>query len=375
MSTLSTQHSPHTTNQQPKVALITGITGQDGSYLAEFLLEKGYVVHGIKRRSSSFNTQRVDHIYQDPHIDNANFKLHYGDLTDTSNLVRIVQETQPDEIYNLGAQSHVAVSFESPEYTADVDGMGTLRILEAIRILGLEKKTRFYQASTSELYGLVQETPQKETTPFYPRSPYAVAKMYAYWITVNYREAYGIYACNGILFNHESPRRGETFVTRKITRGLANINQGLESCLYMGNIDALRDWGHAKDYVRMQWLMLQQDQAEDFVIATGVQYTVRQFIEKTAAALGIQMRWEGTGVNEVGYWNDKAVIKIDPRYFRPTEVETLLGDPTKAKQKLGWVPEITLDEMIEEMAATDLAEAKKHALLKKHGFNVSVSVE
>ena len=358
-----------------KVALITGITGQDGSYLAEFLLEKGYIVHGIKRRASSFNTQRVDHIYQDPHIDNANFKLHYGDLTDTSNLVRIVQETQPDEIYNLGAQSHVAVSFESPEYTADVDGMGTLRLLEAIRILGLEKKTRFYQASTSELYGLVQETPQSETTPFYPRSPYAVAKMYAYWITVNYREAYGMYACNGILFNHESPRRGETFVTRKITRGLANISQGLESCLYMGNIDALRDWGHAKDYVRMQWLMLQQTQAEDFVIATGVQYTVRQFIEKTAEALDMQIRWEGVGVEEVGYWNDQAVIKIDPRYFRPTEVETLLGDPTKAKQKLGWVPEITLDQMIGEMAAADLAEAKKHALLKKHGFNVNVSVE
>ena len=358
-----------------KVALITGITGQDGSYLAEFLLEKGYVVHGIKRRASLFNTQRVDHIYQDPHIDNANFKLHYGDLTDTSNLVRIVQETQPDEIYNLGAQSHVAVSFESPEYTADVDGMGTLRLLEAIRILGLEKKTRFYQASTSELYGLVQETPQKETTPFYPRSPYAVAKMYAYWITVNYREAYGIYACNGILFNHESPRRGETFVTRKITRGLANISQGLEDCLYMGNIDALRDWGHAKDYVRMQWMMLQQDKAEDFCIATGVQYSVRQFIEKTAAALGMPLRWEGTGVNEVGYWNNTPIVKIDPRYFRPTEVETLLGDPTKAKQKLGWVPEITLNEMITEMAAADLAEAKKHALLKKHGYDVSVSVE
>ncbi len=358
-----------------KVALITGITGQDGSYLAEFLLGKGYIVHGIKRRASSFNTQRVDHIYQDPHIDNANFKLHYGDLTDTSNLVRIVQETQPDEIYNLGAQSHVAVSFESPEYTADVDGMGTLRILEAIRILGLEKKTRFYQASTSELYGLVQETPQKETTPFYPRSPYAVAKLYAYWITVNYREAYGMYACNGILFNHESPRRGETFVTRKITRGLANISQGLESCLYMGNIDALRDWGHAKDYVRMQWLMLQQDQAEDFVIATGVQYTVRHFIEKTAAALGMQIRWEGTGVGEVGYWGEQAIIQIDPRYFRPTEVETLLGDPSKAKQKLGWVPDITLDQMIAEMAAADLEEAKKHALLKKNGFDVNVSLE
>jgi len=362
-------------NNQPKVALITGITGQDGSYLAEFLLEKGYVVHGIKRRASSFNTQRVDHIYQDPHVDNANFKLHYGDLSDTSNLVRIVQETQPDEIYNLGAQSHVAVSFESPEYTADVDGMGTLRLLEAIRILGLEKKTRFYQASTSELYGLVQETPQKETTPFYPRSPYAVAKMYAYWITVNYREAYGIYACNGILFNHESPRRGETFVTRKITRGLANISQGLEECLFMGNIDALRDWGHAKDYVRMQWLMLQQDQAEDFVIATGVQYSVRQFIEKTAAALSMQLRWEGQGIDEVGYWNDKPIIKIDPRYFRPTEVETLLGDPSKAKEKLGWVPEITLDEMVTEMVASDLADAKKHALLKQHGYSVSVGLE
>ncbi|MBK1683298.1 GDP-mannose 4,6-dehydratase [Rhodoferax fermentans] len=365
----------------PKVALITGITGQDGSYLAEFLLEKGYIVHGIKRRASSFNTQRVDHIYQDPHIDNANFKLHYGDLTDTSNLVRIVQETQPDEIYNLGAQSHVAVSFESPEYTADVDGMGTLRILEAIRILGLEKKTRFYQASTSELYGLVQETPQKETTPFYPRSPYAVAKLYAYWITVNYREAYGIYACNGILFNHESPRRGETFVTRKITRGLANISQGLEDCLYMGNIDALRDWGHAKDYVRMQWMMLQQDQPEDFVIATGVQYSVRQFIEWTANELGMPIRWEGTGVDEVGYAvvpgsaQETVVVRIDPRYFRPTEVETLLGDPAKAKQKLGWVPEISTQDMCKEMVTSDLAEAKKHALLKKFGYDVSVSVE
>jgi len=358
-----------------KTALITGITGQDGSYLAEFLLEKGYIVHGIKRRASSFNTQRVDHIYQDPHVDNARFKLHYGDLSDSSNLTRIIQETQPDEIYNLGAQSHVAVSFESPEYTADVDGMGTLRLLEAIRILGLEKKTRFYQASTSELYGLVQETPQRETTPFYPRSPYAVAKLYAYWITVNYREAYGIYACNGILFNHESPRRGETFVTRKITRGLANVSLGLQDCLYMGNIDALRDWGHAKDYVRMQWLMLQQDQPEDFVIATGMQYSVRQFIEWTATALGMQIRWEGEGLNEVGYWNDQPIIRIDPRYFRPTEVETLLGDPTKAKQKLGWMPEITLDQMITDMAATDLAEAKKHALLKQHGYNVNVSVE
>jgi GDPmannose 4,6-dehydratase len=356
------------------------------------LLEKGYIVHGIKRRASSFNTQRVDHIYQDPHVDNAKFKLHYGDLSDTSNLVRIVQETQPDEIYNLGAQSHVAVSFESPEYTADVDAMGTLRILEAIRILGLEKKTRFYQASTSELYGQVQEIPQKETTPFYPRSPYAVAKLYAYWITVNYREAYGIYACNGVLFNHESPRRGETFVTRKITRGMANISQGLEDCLYMGNIDALRDWGHAKDYVRMQWMMLQQEQPEDFVIATGVQYSVRQFINWTAAELGMELRWEGEGVNEVAHWTNptKAVIasearqssppevpvvRIDPRYFRATEVETLLGDPTKAKQKLGWVPEITAQEMCAEMVAADLAQAKQHALLKANGYNVNVSVE
>jgi GDPmannose 4,6-dehydratase len=360
---------------QPKVALITGITGQDGSYLAEFLLEKGYIVHGIKRRASSFNTQRVDHIYQDPHVEHANFTLHYGDLTDTSSLVRIIQQTQPDEIYNLGAQSHVAVSFESPEYTADVDAMGTLRILEAIRILGLEKKTRFYQASTSELYGLVQETPQKETTPFYPRSPYAVAKLYAYWITVNYREAYGMYACNGILFNHESPRRGETFVTRKITRGLANISQGLEACLYMGNIDALRDWGHAKDYVRMQWLMLQQDHPEDFVIATGVQYSVRQFINWTAEALGMQLRWEGHGVGEKAYWNDKPVVQIDPRYFRPTEVETLLGDPTKAKQKLGWEPEITVQQMCAEMVASDLAAAKRHALLKANGYQVNVSQE
>ncbi|MDO9482354.1 MAG: GDP-mannose 4,6-dehydratase [Hydrogenophaga sp.] len=375
------------TNTQPKVALITGVTGQDGSYLAEFLLEKGYTVHGIKRRGSLFNTQRVDHIYQDPHIDNARFKLHYGDLSDTSNLVRIIQETQPDEIYNLGAMSHVAVSFESPEYTADVDGLGTLRILEAIRILGLEKKTRFYQASTSELYGLVQETPQKETTPFYPRSPYAVAKLYAYWITVNYREAYGMYACNGVLFNHESPRRGETFVTRKITRGLANIALGLENCLYMGNIDALRDWGHAKDYVRMQWMMLQQDHAEDFVIATGVQYSVRQFIQWSAQELGVTLRFEGHGVEERGVVDsitgDNApalkvgdvIVKIDPRYFRPTEVETLLGDPTKAKEKLGWVPEITVQEMCAEMVASDLAQAKQHALLKNHGYSVSVSVE
>ena len=372
---------------QPKVALITGVTGQDGSYLAEFLLEKGYIVHGIKRRASLFNTQRIDHIYQDPHIEHADFKLHYGDLSDTSNLIRIVQETQPDEIYNLGAQSHVAVSFESPEYTADIDGIGTLRLLEAIRILGLEKKTRFYQASTSELYGLVQEIPQKETTPFYPRSPYAVAKMYAYWIVVNYREAYGMYACNGILFNHESPRRGETFVTRKITRGLANIAQGLEQCLFMGNLDALRDWGHAKDYVRMQWMMLQQSQAEDFVIATGVQYSVRQFIAWSAEELGITLKFEGKGVDETAtvaaIKGDKApglkvgdvVVKIDPRYFRPTEVETLLGDPSKAKVKLGWTPEITVQQMCAEMVAADLDEAQKHALLKKHGYAQSVSIE
>jgi len=366
--------TPNASNA-PKVALITGITGQDGSYLAEFLLEKNYVVHGIKRRASLFNTQRVDHIYQDPHIVNANFKLHYGDLSDTSNLVRIVQETQPDEIYNLGAQSHVAVSFESPEYTADVDALGPLRILEAIRILGLEKKTRFYQASTSELYGLVQEVPQRETTPFYPRSPYAVAKMYGYWITVNYREAYGMYACNGILFNHESPRRGETFVTRKITRGLANISQGLENCLYMGNIDALRDWGHAKDYVRMQWLMLQQETPEDFVIATGVHYSVREFIEWSAAELGMALRWEGKGVEEIAYWGDKAVVRIDPRYFRPAEVETLLGDPQKAKEKLGWVPEITAREMCKEMVAHDLAQAKQQALLRENGYQISVSME
>jgi GDPmannose 4,6-dehydratase len=374
-------------NAKSKAALITGITGQDGSYLAEFLLEKGFEVHGIKRRSSLFNTQRVDHIYEDPHIENARFKLHYGDLSDTSNLIRIVQETQPDEIYNLGAQSHVAVSFESPEYTADVDAMGTLRLLEAIRILGLEKKTRFYQASTSELYGLVQETPQKETTPFYPRSPYAVAKMYAYWITVNYREAYGIYACNGILFNHESPRRGETFVTRKITRGLANIAQGLENCLYMGNIDALRDWGHAKDYVRMQWMMLQQNQPEDFVIATGVQYSVRQFIQWSAQELGITLRFEGKGVDEKalvasieggnapGLKVGDVIVQIDPRYFRPTEVETLLGDPSKAKQKLGWTPEITVQEMCAEMVREDLEQATKAALLKKHGYKISISAE
>jgi GDPmannose 4,6-dehydratase len=371
----------------PKVALITGITGQDGSYLAELLLEKGYTVHGIKRRSSTFNTSRIDHIYHDPHIDGARLTLHYGDLTDTSNLTRIIQQVQPDEIYNLGAQSHVAVSFESPEYTADVDGMGALRILEAIRILGLEKKTRFYQASTSELYGLVQEVPQKETTPFYPRSPYAVAKLYAYWITVNYREAYGMYACNGILFNHESPRRGETFVTRKITRGMANIAQGLEQCLYMGNMDALRDWGHAKDYVRMQWMMLQQDKPQDFVIATGVQYSVRDFVTWTANALGITVAFEGKGVDEVAkvaaITGDNApalkvgdtIVKIDPRYFRPTEVETLLGDPSKAKTDLGWIPEITAQDMCKEMVANDLAQAKQHALLKKHGYEVNVSVE
>jgi GDPmannose 4,6-dehydratase len=374
-------------NANQKVALITGITGQDGSYLAEFLLAKGYMVHGIKRRASLFNTARVDHVYQDPHVDNQRLVLHYGDLTDTSNLVRIVQQTQPDEIYNLGAQSHVAVSFESPEYTADVDAIGTLRLLEAIRILGLEKKTRFYQASTSELYGLVQEVPQKETTPFYPRSPYAVAKLYAYWIAVNYREAYGMYACNGILFNHESPRRGETFVTRKVTRGLANIAQGLEHCLYMGNIDSLRDWGHAKDYVRMQWLMLQQDQPEDFVIATGVQVSVREFITRAARRLGIALRFEGTGVDETGrverVEGDQApgvkpgdvIVRIDPRYFRPAEVETLLGDPTRARERLGWTPEITLDELIEEMVTSDLDAAKRHALLKRHGYQVSVSQE
>ena len=372
---------------QPKVALITGVTGQDGSYLAELLLEKGYIVHGIKRRSSQFNTQRVDHIYQDPHVDNARFHLHYGDLSDSTNLIRIVQETQPDEIYNLGAQSHVAVSFESPEYTADVDGLGTLRLLEAIRILGLEKKTRFYQASTSELYGLVQEIPQKETTPFYPRSPYAVAKLYAYWIVVNYREAYGMYACNGILFNHESPRRGETFVTRKITRGLANIAQGLEKCLYMGNMDSLRDWGHAKDYVRMQWMMLQQEEAKDFVIATGVQYSVRQFIDMAAKELGITLKFEGTGVDEKAtvqsVEGDKApavkpgdvLVQVDPRYFRPAEVETLLGDPSKAKAALGWVPEITLAEMCAEMVAEDLNASQRHALLKTHGHDIPVSVE
>jgi GDPmannose 4,6-dehydratase len=363
-----------------KVALITGVSGQDGSYLAELLLEKGYEVHGVKRRASSLNTQRVDHLFADIHSDNPKFILHYGDLSDTSNLVRILKEIAPDEIYNLGAQSHVAVSFDTPEYTADIDAMGPLRILEAIRILGLEKKTRFYQASTSELYGLVQESPQTEETPFYPRSPYGVAKLYAYWITVNYRESYGIYACNGILFNHESPRRGETFVTRKITRGLANISQGLESCLYMGNLDSLRDWGHAKDYVKMQWMMLQQDVPRDFVIATGVQYSVRQFIKLSAAELGISLTFEGTGVNEIariekiegedcpGVSVGDIVIRIDPRYFRPAEVETLLGDPSKAKSLLGWSPEISVQEMCAEMVRSDLAEAKKVALLTANGF-------
>ena len=352
-----------------KKALITGITGQDGAYLAELLLSKGYEVHGVKRRASLFNTDRIDHLYQDPHVSNRNFVLHYGDLTDSTNLIRIIQHVQPDEIYNLAAMSHVAVSFETPEYTANADGLGTLRILEAIRILGLEKKTRFYQASTSELYGLVQETPQKETTPFYPRSPYAVAKLYAYWITVNYREAYGIYACNGILFNHESPVRGETFVTRKITRALARIKLGLQNCLYLGNLDALRDWGHAQDYVEMQWLMLQQEQAEDFVIATGVQYSVRQFVEAAAQELGIHIKWQGKGVEEKGYdAAGKCIVQIDPCYFRPTEVETLLGDPTKAKQKLGWTPKITFHELVAEMVREDLKGAERDELVKKHGF-------
>ena len=370
-----------------KRALITGITGQDGSYLAEFLLEKGYEVHGIKRRSSLFNTQRIDHIYQDPHVENSQFKLHYGDLSDTSNLTRILRDIEPDEVYNLGAQSHVAVSFESPEYTADVDGVGTLRMLEAIRFLGLEQKTKFYQASTSELYGLVQETPQKETTPFYPRSPYAVAKLYSYWICVNYREAYGMYACNGILFNHESPRRGETFVTRKITRGLANIALGLESCLHMGNIDALRDWGHAKDYVRMQWMMLQQDEAKDYVIATGKQYSVREFITWSANALGIDIEFKGKGIDEVGIVTGisgdlapkisvgQEIVRIDPRYFRPAEVETLLGDPSKAKAELGWQPEITAQDMCKEMVAEDHKAARRLALLKEHDLELPVSIE
>jgi len=370
-----------------RTALITGITGQDGSYLAEFLLERGYEVHGIKRRASLFNTARIDHIYQDPHSNHQRLRLHYGDLTDSSNLTRILSEVRPDEVYNLGAQSHVAVSFEAPEYTADVDAIGTLRLLEAIRFLGMEKTTRFYQASTSELYGQVAETPQRETTPFHPRSPYAVAKLYAYWICVNYREAYGMYACNGILFNHESPRRGETFVTRKITRGLANIAQGLEDCLYMGNIESLRDWGHAKDYVRMQWMMLQQDAPEDFVIATGTQYSVREFIRWTAAELGISLEFSGEGVDEIatvaGIEGDRApavtpgdvVLRIDPRYFRPAEVETLLGDPSKAKAKLGWEPEITAQQMCAEMVAEDLRTARRHALLREHGMDMPVSFE
>jgi len=370
-----------------KVALITGVTGQDGSYLAELLLEKGYEVHGIKRRASSLNTERVDHIYQDAHEENPSFFLHYGDLTDSSNLTRIINDVQPDEVYNLGAQSHVAVSFECPEYTADVDAMGTLRLLEAIRFLGLEKKTKFYQASTSELYGEVQEIPQRETTPFHPRSPYAVAKMYAYWIVVNYRESYGMYACNGILFNHESPRRGETFVTRKITRAITNISQGLEPCLYLGNMDALRDWGHAKDYVRMQWMMLQQDVADDFVIATGKQISVREFVRISAQNVGIELEFTGEGVDEiatvVSITGDNAkgvsvgdvIVKVDTRYFRPAEVETLLGDPSKAKEKLGWVPQITVEEMCAEMVENDLAKAKQHALLKEHGYSVSVTKE
>ena len=370
-----------------KIALITGITGQDGSYLAEFLLDKGYEVHGVKRRSSSLNTARIDHIYQDHHSDNKNLFLHYGDLSDSSNLTRIIQETQPDEIYNLGAQSHVAVSFESPEYTADIDALGTLRILEAIRLLGLEKKTRFYQASTSELYGLVQEVPQKETTPFYPRSPYAVAKLYSYWITVNYRESYNMYACNGILFNHESPRRGETFVTRKITTALSNIAMGLQDCLYMGNINALRDWGHAKDYVRMQWIMLQQDKPEDFVIATGEQFSVRDFIKMSENQLGIKLIFEGDGLNEIAIVDsingDNApalkdgdvIMRIDEKYYRPAEVETLLGDPTKAKEKLGWIPAISTKEMCEEMIKEDLKVAKKNAFLKEHGHSSTITFE
>ena len=358
-----------------KIALITGITGQDGAYLAEFLLNKGYEVHGIKRRTSLFNTDRIDHLYQDPHETGRRFILHHGDLTDSSSLIRIIQQVQPHEIYNLAAQSHVAVSFEEPEYTANSDALGALRILEAIRILGLEKQTRFYQASTSELFGLVQETPQKETTPFYPRSPYAVAKLYAYWITVNYREAYGLYACNGILFNHESPIRGETFVTRKITRALARIKLGLQDCLYLGNLDAKRDWGHAKDYVEMQWLMLQQDKPEDFVIATGVQYSVRDFVNAAAKELGMQIRWEGQGVDEKGYWTNAPTphsplptIQVDPRYFRPTEVETLLGDPSKAREKLGWTPRISFDELVAEMVREDLKSAERDELVKKHGF-------
>jgi GDPmannose 4,6-dehydratase len=360
-----------------KVALITGVTGQDGAYLAEFLLKKGYEVHGIKRRASLFNTSRIDHLYQDPHLDGRNFILHHGDLTDGSSLIRIIQEVQPDEIYNLAAQSHVAVSFEEPEYTANTDGLGALRILEAIRILGLEKKTRFYQASTSELYGLVQETPQKETTPFYPRSPYAVAKLYAYWITVNYREAYGIYACNGILFNHESPLRGETFVSRKITRALTRIKLGLQECLYLGNLDAKRDWGHAKDYIEMQWLMLQQADAEDFVVATGQQYTVREFVDAAVRRLGMQIIWKGNGLDEVAYWVDtnsslspRAIVRIDARYFRATEVESLLGDASKAHEKLGWAPKISFQELVIEMVQEDLKLAQRDALVKSNGYMV-----
>jgi len=399
-----TPHSPLPTPQSPRVALITGITGQDGAYLAELLLEKGYIVHGIRRRASLFNTDRIDHLYQDPHLAGTRLFLHYGDMTDSSSLIRIIKQVQPDEIYNLAAQSHVAVSFEEPEYTANSDALGALRILEAVRLLGFEKKTRFYQASTSELYGLVQETPQKETTPFYPRSPYAVAKLYAYWITINYREAYGIYACNGILFNHESPVRGETFVTRKITRALARIKLGLQDCLYLGNMNSLRDWGHAKDYVEMQWLMLQQEKPEDFVIATGVQYSVRDFVNAAARELGMQIRWEGQGVDEKGYWinsslrggaarhceeqRDEAIqslpslrggaadaaiqsnpiVAVDPRYFRPTEVETLLGDATKAREKLGWTPKITFDELVAEMVREDLKSAERDELIKRHGY-------
>lgn len=356
----------------PKVALITGVTGQDGAYLAEFLLNKGYIVHGIKRRASLFNTDRIDHIYRDRHEEDVRFFLHHGDLTDSSSLIRIIQQTQPDEIYNLAAQSHVAVSFEEPEYTANSDALGALRILEAIRILGLIKKTRFYQASTSELYGLVQENPQRETTPFYPRSPYAVAKLYAYWITVNYREAYGMYACNGILFNHESPLRGETFVTRKITRALSRIKLGLQQCLYLGNLDAKRDWGHARDYVEMQWLMLQQQQPEDFVIATGKQFSVRDFVEASAKELDMQIRWEGSGVSEKGYWRtsdgDRLIVSVDSRYFRPTEVETLLGDPSKAAEKLGWSPKTTFEELVAEMVRVDLQSAERDEMVKDHGF-------
>jgi GDPmannose 4,6-dehydratase len=357
-----------------KIALITGITGQDGSYLAELLLNKGYVVHGIKRRTSLFNTDRIDHLYRDPHDSDVRLFLHHGDLTDSSSLTRIIQQVQPDEIYNLAAQSHVAVSFEEPEYTANSDALGTLRILEAIRILGMEKKTRFYQASTSELYGLVQEIPQKETTPFYPRSPYAVAKLYAYWITINYREAYGIYACNGILFNHESPVRGENFVTRKISRALSRIKLGLQNCLYLGNLDAMRDWGHAKDYVEMQWLMLQQDQPEDFVIATGKQYSVRDFVDAAAKELGMEIHWKGCGVEEKGYLVNSfsqevsPIVCVDPRYFRPTEVETLLGDASKAREKLGWVPRITFDELVAEMVQEDLKAAERDELVKRHGY-------